>query len=57
MIEAQLVLKADANNVDARKLLARIYVRTLGDMSAGAVQQENLDKAVEQFSGDSKDSA
>jgi tetratricopeptide (TPR) repeat protein len=47
--EAQLALKADPNNVDARRLLARIYVRTLGDVNAGAVQQENLDKAIEQF--------
>jgi tetratricopeptide (TPR) repeat protein len=30
-------------------LLARIYVRTLGDANAGAVQQENLAKALEQF--------
>ena len=30
-------------------LLARIYVRTLGDMSAGDVQKENLAKAIEQF--------
>ena len=47
--EAQQVLKIDPNNVDAHRLLARIYVRTLGDMNAGDVQQENLDKAVEQF--------
>jgi len=49
VIQAQEVLKADPNNIDAHRLLARIYVRTLGDISAGAVQQENLDKAVEQF--------
>jgi tetratricopeptide (TPR) repeat protein len=47
--EAQLVLKADPNNVSARRLLARIYVRTLGDTNAGAAQQENLGRAVEQF--------
>jgi tetratricopeptide (TPR) repeat protein len=47
--EAQLVLKADADNVDARRLLARIYVRTLGDADAGAAQQENLGRAIEQF--------
>lgn len=46
---AQQVLKVDPDNVDARRLLARIYVRTLGDANAGAVQQENLAKAVEQF--------
>ena len=49
VIEAQEALKIDPDNVDAHRLLARIYVRTLGDMSAGEVQQENLTKAVAQF--------
>jgi tetratricopeptide (TPR) repeat protein len=47
--EAQLVLKADADNVDAHRLLARVYVRNLGDMSGGPGQEENLARAVEQF--------
>jgi tetratricopeptide (TPR) repeat protein len=47
--QAQAALKVDPNNVDAHRLLARIYVRTLGDLSAGEVQNENLAKAVEQF--------
>jgi tetratricopeptide (TPR) repeat protein len=47
--QAQAALKVDPNNVDAHRLLARIYVRTLGDLSAGDVQKENLAKAVEQF--------
>ena len=47
--DAQQALKMDPNNVDAHRLLARIYVRTLGDLSAGEVQQESLDKAIEQF--------
>ena len=47
--EAQLVLKADADNVAARRLLARIYVRNLGDMTGGPAQEENLAKSVEQF--------
>ena len=47
--EAQQIIKVDPNNVDARRLLARIYVRTLGDTNAGAAQQENLARAVEQF--------
>jgi tetratricopeptide (TPR) repeat protein len=47
--EAQQVLKEDANDVAARRLLARIYVRTLGDVNAGALQQENLSRAIEQF--------
>ena len=49
LVEAQEVLKVDANDVNAHRLLARIYVRTLGDMGAGEAQKENLDKAVEQF--------
>ncbi|HXQ25091.1 MAG TPA: tetratricopeptide repeat protein [Candidatus Acidoferrales bacterium] len=49
VIQAQAALKIDPDNVDAHRLLARIYVRTLGDMTAGEVQQENLTKAVEQF--------
>ena len=49
VIQAQAALKLDPDNVDAHRLLARNYVRTLGDMSAGEVQQENLAKATEQF--------
>ena len=47
--EAQLVLKSDAENVAAHRLLARIYVRNLGDMSGGPAPEENLARAVEQF--------
>jgi len=49
VLEAQQVLKIEPDNVDAHRLLARIYVRTLGDLSAGDVQKENLDKAIVQF--------
>jgi len=47
--EAQGALKVDPKNVDAHRLLARVYIRSLGDMGAGEVQTENLDKAIEQF--------
>lgn len=47
--QAQEVLKLDSNSLAAHRLLARIYVRTLGDVNAGEVQKENLGKAVEQF--------
>src|SRR6201997_1386411 len=47
--QAQEVLKVDPNNLAAHRLLARIYVRTLGDANAGELQKENLTKAVEQF--------
>lgn len=49
LVEAQDVLKIDPDNVNAHRLLARIYVRTLGDMGASEAQKENLAKAVEQF--------
>jgi tetratricopeptide (TPR) repeat protein len=47
--EAQLVLQADADNVAAHRLLARVYVRSLGDMSGGPAQEQNLARAIEQF--------
>jgi tetratricopeptide (TPR) repeat protein len=49
LVEAQEVLKLDSDDVNAHRLLARIYVRTLGDLGAGEAQKENLAKAVEQF--------
>jgi tetratricopeptide (TPR) repeat protein len=49
VIEAQEALKIDPDNLAAHRLLARIYVRTLGDMNAGEVQKESLSKATEQF--------
>jgi tetratricopeptide (TPR) repeat protein len=47
--EARAVLKLDPDNVDAHRLLARIYVRTLGDQSASESQKENLTKAIDEF--------
>jgi len=47
--EARTVLKLDPDNVDAHRLLARIYVRTLGDQGASDSQKENLAKAIEEF--------
>ena len=59
--QAQEVLKVDRDNLAAHRLLARIYVRTLGDASAGEMQKENLAKAVEQFNAilriDTKDTS
>jgi tetratricopeptide (TPR) repeat protein len=49
LVEAQEVLKINPDDVNAHRLLARIYVRTLGDMGASESQKENLAKAVEQF--------
>ena len=35
VVQAQAALKIDPDNVDAHRLLARIYVHTLGDVNAG----------------------
>lgn len=43
--EAQAVLKLDPDNLAAHRLLARIYVRTLGDMADSNAQAANLQKA------------
>jgi tetratricopeptide (TPR) repeat protein len=47
--QAEQALKEDPDNINAHRLLARIYVRTLGDLNAGQVQQSSLSKAVAQF--------
>jgi tetratricopeptide (TPR) repeat protein len=49
VIEAQNILKKDPNNLDARKLLGRIYLRSLGDMQAGTQSQEILRLSIEQY--------
>jgi tetratricopeptide (TPR) repeat protein len=49
VLDAEAALKIDPKSVDAHRLLARIYIRTLGDMSAGEVQKDSIDKAIAQF--------
>src|SRR5581483_5422445 len=49
VLEAQDVLKRDPNNLEARKLLGRIYLRSLGDLQAGTQSQEILKRAIEQY--------
>lgn len=48
--ESQEIIKRDPNNLDARKLLGRIYLRSLGDIQAGTPSSEVLKLAIEQFS-------
>jgi tetratricopeptide (TPR) repeat protein len=48
--DAQDIIKRDPNNLDARKLLGRIYLRSLGDIQSGAQSSEILKLAIEQFS-------
>jgi len=49
VVEAQDIIKQDPNNVEARKLLGRIYLRSLGDTQTGAQSQEMLKRAIEQY--------
>lgn len=47
--EAQDIIQRDPNNLDARKLLGRIYLRSLGDTQTGTQSQSMLRLAIEQF--------
>ena len=47
--EAQEILKRDPNNVQSRRLLGRIYLRSLGDVSSSNGQPETVAKAIEQY--------
>jgi tetratricopeptide (TPR) repeat protein len=49
VVEAQSILAKDPDNLPARRLLARIYVRTLGDMSDTSGQRDTLAHATEQY--------
>jgi tetratricopeptide (TPR) repeat protein len=47
--EAQEILKRDPDNLQSRRLLGRIYLRSLGDVSANNSQPETVDRAIEQY--------
>jgi len=47
--EAQEILKRDPDNVQSRRLLGRIYLRSLGDVSASNAQSETVNRAIEQY--------
>jgi tetratricopeptide (TPR) repeat protein len=49
VLEAQDILKRDPNNLEAHKLLGRIYLRSLGDMQSGSGSGNVLKLAIEQF--------
>ena len=49
VIEAQDIIKRDPKNVEARRLLGRIYLRSLGDMQAGTQSENILKLAIEQY--------
>src|SRR5215468_657350 len=49
VLEAQDILKRDPNNLEAHKLLGRIYLRSLGDMQSGNGSGNVLKLAIEQY--------
>jgi tetratricopeptide (TPR) repeat protein len=49
VIEAQDIIKRSPNNLEARRLLGRIYLRSLGDMQAGSGSESVLKLAIEQY--------
>ncbi len=57
--QAEDELKQDPNNLNARRLLARIYTRLIGDAQQNRIDENMVKRAVEQYSkiteGDPKD--
>ena len=49
VLEAQDILKRDSNNLEAHKLLGRIYLRSLGDNPGSTASQDVLKRAIEQY--------
>ena len=49
VVEAQDIIKRNPNNLEARRLLGRIYLRSLGDMQAGSGSESMLKLAIEQY--------
>jgi len=49
VVEAQDIIKRDPTNLEARRLLGRIYLRSLGDMQSGNGSQSILKLAIEQY--------
>jgi tetratricopeptide (TPR) repeat protein len=49
VLEAQDIIKRDPNNLEAHKLLGRIYLRSLGDLQPGTQSHEVLNLAIEQY--------
>ena len=49
VVHAQSIIKRDPANLEARKLLGRIYLRSLGDMQSSTQSLEILRLAIEQF--------
>jgi tetratricopeptide (TPR) repeat protein len=49
VLELQGIIAREPQNLSARRLLGRIYVRTLGDRSSGAGSRDIVARAIEQY--------
>ncbi len=49
VMEAQDIIKRDPHNLEAHKLLGRIYLRSMGDIQGGSQNQNVLKLAIEQY--------
>ncbi len=49
VLEAKQIIDRDPDNIEAHKLLGRIYLRSLGDMQPGTQSREVLGLAIEQY--------
>jgi tetratricopeptide (TPR) repeat protein len=49
ILEAQEILKREPDNIGAHRVLARIYVHTLGERSTSSASKETLARAIEQY--------
>jgi tetratricopeptide (TPR) repeat protein len=47
--EAEELLKKNPDNLQARRMLGRIYTRSIGDTQQGKVNEEMVHKAIEQY--------
>lgn len=47
--EAEELLKQNPDNLQARRMLGRIYTRSIGDAQQGKVNEEMVKKAIEQY--------
>lgn len=49
VLEAKELIQKDPKNLEARKLLGRIYLRSIGDLQSGGQSQNVLKLAIEQY--------
>ncbi|HET9402738.1 MAG TPA: tetratricopeptide repeat protein [Candidatus Acidoferrales bacterium] len=49
VLEAQAIIAKNPKSLSARKLLVRIYLRTLGDLNGDSAQRETATRAIEQL--------